>query len=64
MTTACFSCSATEALPGLSYADDLVLCIELEEDLRVMVGWFAKVCKRRGLKVNADKGKAMVLNGV
>ena len=25
-------------LPGLLYADDLVLCGELEEELRVMVG--------------------------
>ena len=24
-------------LPGLFYADDLVLCVELEEDLRVMM---------------------------
>ena len=28
-------------LPGLLYADDLVLCGELEEDLRLMVGQFA-----------------------
>ena len=34
------------------YAGDLVLCGELEEDLRVKVGWFVEVC-RRGLKVNA-----------
>ena len=27
----------------------------------MMVGWFAKVC-RRGLKVNASKSKVMVLN--
>ena len=26
--------------PGLLYADDLVLCSELEEDLKVMVGCF------------------------
>ena len=49
--------------PGLLYADDLVLCGESEEDLRVMVGQFAKVCRRRGLKVNAGKSKMMVLNG-
>ena len=30
-------------LPGLLYADDLVLCGELEEGLRVMVGRFAEV---------------------
>ena len=29
----------------------------------VMVGLFAEVCRRKGLKVNAAKNKAMVLNG-
>ena len=43
-------------LPSLLYADDL------EEDLRVMVGWFVEVCRRRGLKLNACKSKVMVLN--
>ena len=38
-------------LPGLLYADDLVLCGESEENLKVMVGWFVEVCRRRGLKV-------------
>ena len=50
-------------LPGLLYAEDLVLCGELEEDLRVMVGHFVEVCRRRGLKVNAGKSKVMVLGG-
>ena len=36
-------------LPGLLCADDLVSCGEPEEDLRVMVGRFAEVCRRRGL---------------
>ena len=27
------------------------------------MGWFAEVCKRRKLKVNAGKSKVMVLNG-
>ena len=45
------------------YADDLVLCGESQEDLRVMVGRFFEVCSRRGLKVNAGKSKVMVLNG-
>ena len=27
------------------------------------MGWFAKVCIRRGLKVNADKSRVIVLNG-
>ena len=50
-------------LPGLLYADILVLWGESEEDLRTMVGWFAEVFRRRGLKVNAGKTKGMVLNG-
>ena len=50
-------------LPGLLYTGDLVLCIESEEDLRTMVGRFAEVCKRRGLKVSAGKSKVMALNG-
>ena len=50
-------------LPGLSYADDLVLCGESEEDPRAMVGRFVEVCRRRGLKVNASKSKMMVING-
>ena len=49
--------------PGLLYADDLVLCGKLEDDLRVMVGRFVNVCRRRGLKINAGKSKVMVMNG-
>ena len=49
-------------MPGLLYADDLVLCGELEEDMKVMVGHYVQVC-RRGLKVNADMTKVMVLGG-
>ena len=50
-------------LPGLLYADDLILCDESEEDPRMMVGRFAEVCTRRGLKVNSGTRKVMVLNG-
>ena len=50
-------------LPGLLYTDDLVLCVELKEGLRVMVGRFAEVCRRIGLKVNASNSKVIVLNG-
>ena len=52
-------------LPGLLYADDLALCSESKEDLRVMVmvGRFIEVGRRRGLKVNAGKNKVMVLGG-
>ena len=35
----------------------------LWEDLRAMVGRFAEVCRRRGLKVNAGKSKVMIMNG-
>ena len=51
-------------LPGLLYADDSVLCGELEEDLRTMVGRYADLCRRSELKVNAGTSKVMVLNGV
>ena len=44
-------------LLGLLSAENMVLCDESEEDLRVMVGQFAKVCRRRGLKVNTGKSK-------
>ena len=49
-------------MPGILYANDLVLCGELEEDLRVMVGQFAQTCRKRRMKVNAGKSKVMVLN--
>ena len=48
---------------SLLYADDLVLCGESEGDLRGMVGRFAEVCRRRGMKVSSGKNKVMVLNG-
>ena len=50
-------------MPGLFYADDLVLCDEAKEDLRTIVGRFIEVCRRRGLKVNADKSKVMFIDG-
>ena len=34
-------------LPGLLYTNDLVLCGELEEDLRVIVGRFVEVCMKK-----------------
>ena len=45
------------------YADDCVLCGESVEEMRVMVGRFVEVCRRRGLKVNVGKKKGMVMNG-
>ena len=49
-------------LPGLLYADDLVLCGESEEDLGAIVRRFIEVC-RRGLKVNKGKSKVRMLGG-
>ena len=43
-------------------SDDYVLCGESKEDLRMMVGGFTEVCRRRGLNVNAGKSKVMTLN--
>ena len=48
-------------LPGLMYANELVLCGESREDLRV--GLFADVFKRKGRILNADKTKLMLLGG-
>src|SRR5678816_3326092 len=49
-------------VPYLLYADDLVLYGESEESLRRLVERFGRVCKRRGLKVNVDKSKVMVVS--
>src|SRR5678815_3430774 len=49
-------------VPYLLYADDLILCGESEESLRGLVERFCIVCKRRGLKVNVDKSKVMVVS--
>ena len=51
------------SLSGLFYSDDLVLCGESEENLKVMMGRFVELCRRRGLKVTADKSKVMALGG-
>ena len=45
------------------YANDLILCGESEKDLRVMLARFVEVYRRRGLKANPGKSKAMVMNG-
>ena len=50
-------------LPGLLYADDLVMCGVSEEDLRAMVGRFVEVSRRKSLKANCDKSIGMLLNG-
>ena len=47
--------------PSLLYEYDLVLCGNYQEDLKMMVDHFVEVCRRRGLKVNADKSKVIVL---
>ena len=52
-----------ERLPGLLYADVLVLCGDSREELRAMMGRFVEVYGRRDLKVNAGTSKVMVLGG-
>src|SRR5678815_4456267 len=49
-------------VPYLLYADDLVLCSESEESLRGLVERFGRMSKSRGLKVNVDKSKVMVVS--
>ena len=39
----------------------MVLCSELKEDLRVMIGYFVEIFRRRGLKVNEDYSKEIML---
>ena len=41
----------------------MVLCDELNDNLRAIVGCFVKVCRRIGLEINVDESKVMVLNG-
>ena len=50
-------------MPGILYANDLVLCDELEEDIRAVLGRFVEMYRKRGLKVNACKRKGIVLRG-
>ena len=45
------------------YADNLVICGESDEDLRVMEGQFVELCRVRRMKVNARKSKVMEMNG-
>ena len=47
---------------GPLYVDDQVLCNELEEDLRIMIDVYLKYTKK-GLKVNEDRNKIIVLGG-
>ena len=47
----------TRILPGLLYADDLILCGESEEDLKVIVERFLEVYRKRVLKAIAYKSK-------
>ena len=42
---------------------DLVLCGGSEKDVKIMMGWFIEVCRRQGLKINADKNEVIVVGG-
>ena len=48
-------------MPGLLFADDLVLCGKPEEDMKVIVERFVKLCRSSGLKVNVDKSRVVGL---
>ena len=50
-------------LPNLLHANNLVLCGKSKQDLKVMVERFVEVCRRRDLKINADKNKVMASGG-
>ena len=45
----------------MEIVDHLVLCGELEEELKVMVVRFVEVCRRKVPKVSSHKSKVMVL---
>ena len=50
-------------LPGLLHAENWIFCGVAEEDLKVMMRRFVEVCRRRGVKVNKNKNKVMVIGG-
>ena len=50
-------------LLGPSHEDDLLLCDESGGNLKGMIVCCTEVCKRRGLKDNANNSKGMVLRG-
>ena len=43
--------------------DDLVFCGESKQDLGVMIGYFVEICRKKCLKIKADKSKVIVLGG-
>ncbi len=49
-------------LNSILFADDTVLIEENESDLQNLVSVFDTVCKRRKLKVNVNKSKAIIVN--
>ena len=46
-------------LPGLMYADDLILCGESEEDLRAMVGHFVEVQVKAREKLYLEEAQVL-----
>lgn len=47
-------------IPGLLFADDLVVCADTVGRLQHTIDVIVKFCKRWGLEVNLDKTKVMV----
>ena len=50
-------------MPRLLCLNDLALCGEAEEDMKLIVGRFIELCSIRGLKVSLVKSKVNVLGG-
>ena len=50
-------------MPRLLFADDLDVCGESKENLKAMLGRLFEMYRRKGLKVNSDKRKVIVMNG-
>ncbi len=47
-------------IPAILFADDAVLLSEDEWELQGLVSEFRVVCRKRNLKMNANKSKVMV----
>ena len=50
-------------ISDLLYADDVAFVAESGSELNEMVNKFNRVCIRRGLKINADKSKVLIVGG-
>ena len=54
---------AERRLTNLRYADDIVLLVESEEEIQKIVNRLDQVESEKGLLIDMDKTKIMILNG-